>query len=80
MKPLTLKQAKEGGYYVYLFDNGCYKYGANKDETDRTEHLVRGGEEIARGTSVFSHKNGDYEYKADGYFHRFDRNDNEIID
>ena len=72
MKPLTLKQAEDRGYYVYSFNNGDYSY-----ELNDTRHLIRNKKEIANGEFVYSYNNGDYEYEKDR-MHYLIRNNKEI--
>ena len=55
MKPLTLQEAQNKGYYTYSFSNGDYAYQVNE-----IEHLIRNGKEIATATFVWSYNNGDY--------------------
>ena len=73
MKPLTLQEAKDKGYYTYSYHNGDYSY-----EVDKTEHLIRNGIEIAKGDWVFSYDNGDYKYEVYGKEHII-RNGKKIV-
>ena len=73
MKPLTLKQAEERGYYTCSYDKNNYYY-----EMDGIEYLIRNGKEIAKGDYVWSYRNGDYSYEEDGVKHIFNKHGKEI--
>lgn len=72
--PPTIQEAKDKGYTLYQYRNGDYKY----TDSNRKEHLIRDGYEIAHGDFVWSYDNGAYEFEENGIEQRFSNNGTEL--